>query len=393
MVKIFTVYYQSVIYLPCKIKSHAMIKRFSAVILILLGTYISGKTQVRDTIRIPDIPGYVTLKYDPHMHTVFSDGRVWPTVRVEEAWREGLDVISITDHIEYRPFSKDVISDHNRAYEIAKPLSEPLGVLLVHGTEITRAMPPGHFNAVFLEDANSVDLEDWRDAMRAAREQNAFIFWNHPGWDRQQPDTTLWFDEHTWLFENDMMHGIEVVNSRSYYPEAHRWCLEKGLTMIGTTDIHNPIGMDYDISMGERRPMTLVFATERTSEAVREALFAGRTAVYFDDKLVAREEYLDALFNKSLEVKSVTRYRGSYGITLFNPTDIPLEISKGSGNNPEFEFFRKTTVPAGGYRNISIYINNASEYEQIELQLNIDNFLVEPGKGLPVKMTFVPDNI
>ena len=25
------------------------------------------------------------------MHTVFSDGVVWPSVRVEEAWREGLD--------------------------------------------------------------------------------------------------------------------------------------------------------------------------------------------------------------------------------------------------------------------------------------------------------------
>ncbi len=207
-----------------------MIKRFSAIAFILLGIIISGETQVRDTIRIPDIPGYVNLKYDPHMHTVFSDGRVWPTIRVDEAWREGLDAISITDHIECRPFCNDVVSDHNRAYEIARPTAQQLNILLIHGTEITRSMPPGHFNAVFLKDANPVDVEDWRDALRAAKEQDVFIFWNHPGWARQQPDTTLWFEEHTWLLENGMLHGIEVVNGRSYYPEAHRWCLEKNLT-------------------------------------------------------------------------------------------------------------------------------------------------------------------
>ena len=51
--------------------------------------------------QIPDIPGYYTLKSDLHMHTVFSDGVVWPHIRVDEAIAEGLDVISITDHVEY----------------------------------------------------------------------------------------------------------------------------------------------------------------------------------------------------------------------------------------------------------------------------------------------------
>ncbi len=370
-----------------------MIKRTFVTVTVLLVTVFFAQSQVRDTIRIPDIPGYVTIKYDPHMHTVFSDGSVWPTVRVHEAWREGLDAISITDHIEYRPFRNDVVSDHNRAYEIAKPLADQMDILLIHGTEITRSMPPGHFNAVFLEDANPIDVEDWRDALKAAKAQDAFIFWNHPGWARQQPDSTLWWDEHTWLLENGMLHGIEVVNGGSYYPEAHQWCIEKNLTMIGTTDIHGPVNLDYDIHGGERRPMTLVFANERSIEGVREALFAGRTAVYFQDKLVAPQEILEALFDESLQVKSVARRRGSYSIMLFNPTGIPVEISKARGNNPEFEFFRTTTVPAGGYRNISIYISNALEYDQIELLLNIDNFLVAPGKGLPVTMTFVPDNI
>ncbi len=369
-----------------------MLKKSFFIPVVLLLVIAGAESQVRDNINIPDIPGYVTLKYDPHMHTVFSDGTVWPTVRVHEAWREGLDAISITDHIEYRPFRNDVVSDHNRAYEIAKPVADQMDILLIHGTEITRAMPPGHFNAIFLDDANPIDTDDWQDALKAAGAQDAFIFWNHPGWARQQPDTTLWFDEHTWLYENGMLHGIEVVNGSSYYPEAHMWCIEKNLTMIGTTDVHGPIHMDYDISGGERRPMTLVFAGDRSVEGMREALFAGRTVVYFDNKLIGKHEYLDALFRESLQVESVTRGRGSYSIRLFNPTEIPVRISKAGGNDPSFEFFRTTTVPPGGYRNIPVYISNAMDYDKIELKLQIDNFLVKPGEGLPVTMTFVPDN-
>ena len=102
----------------------------------------SVSAQTRREIAIPDILGYQTLKCDFHMHTVFSDGDVWPTVRVQEAWQDGLDVIAITDHIEYLPHSQDIDADHNRAYEIAKPLANQIGVLLIRGTEITRSMPP-----------------------------------------------------------------------------------------------------------------------------------------------------------------------------------------------------------------------------------------------------------
>lgn len=45
----------------------------------------------------PDIPGYITLTGDFHVHTDFSDGVVWPTFRIDEAVREGIDIISITD--------------------------------------------------------------------------------------------------------------------------------------------------------------------------------------------------------------------------------------------------------------------------------------------------------
>src|SRR5680860_51391 len=121
------------------------LNKFSAFIFFMLAIeFVSA--QSRKIIDVPDIAGYQTLKCDFHMHTVFSDGTVWPTVRVMEAWEEGLDAIAITDHIEYLPHSKDIVSNHNTSFEIAEPLAKELNIILVRGAEITRNMPPGHLN-------------------------------------------------------------------------------------------------------------------------------------------------------------------------------------------------------------------------------------------------------
>ena len=46
---------------------------FTALLLLSIGTIVSGQRKI---VNLPDIPGYVTLKCDFHMHTVFSDGDV-----------------------------------------------------------------------------------------------------------------------------------------------------------------------------------------------------------------------------------------------------------------------------------------------------------------------------
>ena len=73
------------------------------------------------TIDFPDLPGFKTLVCDLHMHTVFSDGSVWPNIRVMEANKDGLDVIATTEHIEYQSWINDIPHpDRNRSYELAK---------------------------------------------------------------------------------------------------------------------------------------------------------------------------------------------------------------------------------------------------------------------------------
>ena len=95
-------------------------KKSSIIGVLILCFAFWGKAQVRNEIRVPDPEGYRTLKCDFHIHTVFSDGLVWPTVRVDEAYREGLDAIALTEHLEYRPHRQDIIASHNRSYEIAE---------------------------------------------------------------------------------------------------------------------------------------------------------------------------------------------------------------------------------------------------------------------------------
>ena len=85
------------------------------------------KSPNRVELALPQVNGYTLLRCDMHTHTVFSDGLVWPTFRVYEAWKGGLDVLAITDHVEYRPNKKYTGEDLNASYDIALPVADELG--------------------------------------------------------------------------------------------------------------------------------------------------------------------------------------------------------------------------------------------------------------------------
>lgn len=347
----------------------------------------------RKEITIPNISGLVTLKCDFHMHTIFSDGDVWPTIRVEEAWLDGLDAIAITEHIEYQPHSGDISADHNRAYELAAPVAKSKNIILVRGAEITRHMPPGHINALFIKNANLLKRENVIDALKEAKEQNAFLVWNHPGWKAQQPDSTHWFDMHTQLLDNGMMHGIEVCNAKEYYPEALVWAKEKNLTILATSDIHKPIDMVY---RNMKRPITLVFAKERTQQAIREAMENRRSVAYANGKIMGDEKWLAPLFYESIEVTNLP-------ITLKNSKAIEIHIH----NKSELDLHLKASKPGIGvgypdevvlkaFETTSIVVVGNSEEigkkKTFSLDYNVTNMLVQPTQPLNVKIN-IPNSI
>ncbi|WP_163322122.1 PHP domain-containing protein [Draconibacterium mangrovi] len=314
----------------------------------------------RKTINIPDILGYQTLKCDFHMHTVFSDGSVCPTIRVDEAYNEGLDVIAITDHIERNPSKKDVAGDDNSSYEIALPRAQQKNIILIKAGEITRSMAPGHFNALFLNDTQALDVENWRDAFAEAKKQGAYFIWNHPGWKAQQPDTCLWWDEHTELFENGMLHAIEVFNEKEWYPIALDWCMDKNIAPHAASDIHGINSEMYNLK-DYHRPMTLVLAKERTQESIREALFANRTVAYFGNILAGKEEYLKAIFEASVKIEFYREYEKGKTYIIANKSDVPFVLSS------EEDLF---TIPANGETMVNIPngFNNRVEVKNLHVK-------------------------
>lgn len=285
------------------------------------------KQSVRNEIEIPNILGFQTLKCDFHMHTIFSDGIAWPTYRVDEAWEEGLDAIAITDHIENQPSKLHVGGDHNASYDIALPRAEEKNILLIRAGEITRSMPPGHLNALFLKDVNLLDTPDPVDAIKAAVDQGGFVMWNHPGWKAQQPDTCVWMEMHQLLFEKKYIHGIEVFNEKEWYPIVLDWCLDRNLAVIANSDIHDINAHFYDLVNGHR-PMTLVFAKDRSIESIKEAMFANRTVAFFDNKLAGKEIYLKAIFDASVSMKPTgkTDKKGRKYYEISNRSDIPFVV-------------------------------------------------------------------
>jgi len=208
-----------------------------------------------------------------------------------------------------------------------------MGLLLIRAAEITRQMPPGHFNCLFLEDVAALDKEDFWASMQAAADQGAYIFWNHPGW-RQKDEIPIWYSEHDSIYDLGWMHGMEIVNGNSYYPLAHQWCLEKDITVFGNSDVHNPTGIDYFSGGDETRSLTLVFARENNTESLREALDEGRTAVWRGNELYGQATYLRAIFDQSVRVLSQPIKLTGKGFTyvqVVNESDIIFKLKMGEG--------------------------------------------------------------
>jgi len=329
---------------------------------------------VRREIKIPDIGEYKVLKCDFHMHTVFSDGYVWPDLRVIEAWVTGLDVIAITDHVE-GPVDRPYLSgDDNTSYELAKGTADYYGLLLVKGGEITKKQPYGHYNALFLKDVNQIDVEDPFTAIENAVKQGAFIQWNHPEWNTA---TRTNFEFQKKLLEKGYLHGIEISNGSEWYPHVIDWALENNLTLMGNSDLHGLIMGEFNLDKFQR-PMTLVLAKEKTLESVRDALDNKRTVVWIADRLGGREEWLTKLLLacvKFSDIEVVNAERKEGKVRIENVSDIPW-IFKFSGlvvsGTHRLEPRTSTVVRTKGNGEVSITVLNAWVATNKNLELKVE---------------------
>lgn len=269
--------------------------------------YGSGSVDER-SIDFPDTAEHKTLVLDLHTHSVFSDGHVWPTVRVAEAVRDGLDGLAITEHLEFQPHLTDIPHpDRNRSFEEASRAAKGQDLTIIPGVEITRTGEPGHINAIFVKDANPlVEQRSERplheehvfgtaeEADAYALERTGFIRGAH---EVEHNGETVWMpyedaamyqtlvnyqfaadskaplavveaanEQGAFLFWNHpnfatvdaelndfhkattkggLLHGVEIANGNRYYENAHRLALKHNLAFIGVSDVHELIAWDY----------------------------------------------------------------------------------------------------------------------------------------------------
>ena len=323
------------------------------------------QVSVRKEIILPQVNGYNVYKADLHTHTIHSDADVIPSFRVYEAWYDGLDIIALTDHIEYRSFeekmvkylekyvsdeytgavnhriddrpkkSGEIMVDLNYPCKEAAKYAERCGLLFIKGAEITRpGTTIGHFNALFTKDNNLIYDPDPVQAVRNAKAQGALVMHNHPGWKRTNIDFT---PVETVLYNEGLIDGIEVMNTDDFYPGIIDRALDKKLFMSANTDIHQTTNLEH---YGFDRPMTLILAKERTLEAVREALESCRTIAYGYNTLCGEEQLLKDFFVAGVRTSVMHKTASFTSVALTNMTSIPYIVRREGCNQMRLDPFQ-----------------------------------------------------
>lgn len=318
-----------------------------------------GEENARKEIILPQVNGYNVYKADLHTHSLFSDGKVLVDYRVKEAWLDGLDIMAVTEHIEHRPHEATMVEylerytdekykkaknhrgigykpldedgimvDLNYSVRLAQKLAKSYDLTIIPGTEITRSGDKiGHFNALFTTDNNELFDLNPVQAIRKAKAQGAIVMHNHPGWSRTNVDYTKAEKQ---AYDEGLIDGVEVMNTREFYPKIIDRVRERGLFISANSDIHGTTANEYKLH-GYLRPMTFILAKDKSLESIREALLQRRTIAIAFNNLCGEKQLLEDFFRASV---SVVRVPGSSNIFfLTNPTSIPYYIQL-PGSNP-----------------------------------------------------------
>ena len=335
---------------------------------------------------LPQVRGFNIYKADLHNHTIFSDGSVTPEFRIKEAWHAGLDVIAVTEHVEYRPYEgkmmnfltgyvpknvksansnvirseatdAGILSDLNYPVKLYQAAAKAYGITVIPGDEITREPPViGHYNALFTKDNNTIYAKDPMQSIRNAKAQGAIVMQNLPGWRRTTLDM-MEFEEK--VYAANLIDGIEIVNGGEFYPRAITRAQKNKFFMASNTDIHGSTAEDYVLGGNGHRNMTFIFAQENTLEALREALEARRTLVYSHGTLAGEESLLVDLFKASVATKVIQKAaNGSKTVQLTNNSSIKYTLRFGNANPVILNPFTSIRATSGKDGKLAVKVEN-----------------------------------
>ena len=342
--------------------------------------HVKAPQMQRKEFHLPDVNGYHVYKADLHLHTMFSDGNVTPEFRVQEAWYDGLDVIAITDHIEGRKWEgkmlkflkgylpkgtvpvndrvsrqpadkRGIQADLNVSYQSAAAVADEYGMTVIPGAEITREpVAIGHFNALFIKDANKIYDANPAVAIENARQQGALIQHNHPGWRRTSVKMT---EFETQVYEKGYINGIEVMNGSQFYPSVLQRAQERRLYVAANTDMHLTTQLYYQ---GEQRNMTLIFAKDKSLKSLKEALKERRTLAYSFGTVAGDEQLVKDFFLACIHAEVIkTDANGKHKVMLTNNSSVDFHLNF-NGNSVCLDACSSRVVSAG--KSLSFIVDN-----------------------------------
>ena len=342
--------------------------------------HVKAPQMQRKEFHLPDVNGYHVYKADLHLHTMFSDGNVTPEFRVQEAWYDGLDVIAITDHVEGRKWEgrmlkflkgylpkgtvpvndrvsrqpadkRGIQADLNVSYQSAAAVADEYGMTVIPGAEITREpVAIGHFNALFIKDANKIYDANPAVAIENARQQGALIQHNHPGWRRTSVKMT---EFETQVYEKGYINGIEVMNGSQFYPSVLQRAQERRLYVAANTDMHLTTQLYYQ---GEQRNMTLIFAKDKSLQSLKEALKERRTLAYSFGTVAGDEQLVKDFFLACIHAEVIkTDANGKHKVMLTNNSSVDFHLNF-NGNSVCLDACSSRVVSAG--KSLSFIVDN-----------------------------------
>ena len=365
-----------------------------------MARHTTRREVLRQEIILPTIDGCKVFKADLHSHTIFSDGSVTPEYRVREAWADGLDILAITEHVEYRPTErsmlnflkgylpegtqatnnniigkaadeKGILADLNLSNNIATKAAESYGITIIPGIEITRTPETiGHYNALFIEDANTIYATDAAASIRNARKQGAIIMHNHPGWRRKNLEMT---DFEKQVYAEGLIDGVETMNGSEFYPSAIRRAIDKTLFMAANTDIHGTTSMDYS-NQGHLRNMTFIIAKDARLETIKKALKARRTLAYSFGTIAGDEKLIKEFFLASISFETFkTDKNGKRTMRMTNNTSLDYTLNFG-GNPVQLRAFTSRNVTVAKDKELiftveNMWIPTEEKHPQFKLKL------------------------
>jgi hypothetical protein len=260
-------------------------------------------------------------------------------------------------------------------------------------------MPPGHLNAIFLTNSMplaSHQLAATRPAWRMSKARSSFGI--TPAGGAQLKDNKVRLVRRTF------------VARRARLPARHRSRERTRLLSrsapLGDREeadhvqqLRHPRPAESRLSRppaNDHRPLTLVFAKDRSREAIKEALFARRTAVYSGEQLIGDEQYLKPIFANAVKfVKPSVKITGKdkYFLQLANTSDITYELERVGD---VADLTTPKSLRLAGNKTVLFEVkakaNAANGTKQIAATYRVKNLLVGPDEPLtvmlPIEVTF-----